>query len=204
MTLRRGPYLVTRETADTTALLDVVRAALDGGVVIVQYRDKSDDAELRGAQARALRSLCRAFDVPFVVNDDVALAGSVAADGVHVGEHDAGVAAARAALGPGALIGASCYDDLARAERALRDGADYLAFGAFFETSSKATTRRPDPSILGAAAKFGVPRVAIGGITVDNARTLVDAGADQLAVISAVFDAEDPRSAAQALANLYS
>lgn len=203
MTLRRGPYLITRETPDTGALLDVVRAALDGGVVLVQYRDKSGDAERRSAQARALRSLCRAFDAPFVVNDDVALAAEVAADGVHVGEHDASVREARAALGPGALVGASCYDDLARAERAARDGADYVAFGAFFPSPTKAATRRADPRILGDAARLGLPRVAIGGITVDNARALVDAGADQLAVISAVFDAPDPRAAAQALAKLY-
>jgi thiamine-phosphate pyrophosphorylase len=201
--LRRGPYLVTRETADTTALLRVVRAALRGGVVMVQYRDKSTDAARRTAQALALRAVCAEHAVPLLVNDDVELALRVRAAGVHVGEHDADPAAARAALGDSALVGVSCYDDLDRARTLAARGASYLAFGAFFSSGTKPNARRASPELLRASAQWGLPRVAIGGITADNAAGLIAAGADLLAVVSEVFDAPDPERAARALARAF-
>jgi thiamine-phosphate pyrophosphorylase len=201
--LPRGLYLLTPETADTVALLRLVAAAIAGGTVLVQYRDKSADGQRRLQQATQLQALCRAHGVPLIVNDDAALALAVGAAGVHLGEDDGDIAAARARLGADAIIGASCYDSLDRAAGMAAAGADYLAFGSFFPSPTKPAARRADAALLRAAARYGKPRVAIGGITPDNAPTLVAAGAELLAVISAVAEAADPRAAAQAFARLY-
>ena len=150
-----------------------------------------------------LREACFTPGVPFLVNDDARLAHALDADGVHLGEHDGSIAEARALLGDTAIIGASCYDDLQRARDAAAAGADYIAFGAFFPSSTKPNARRAAPALLRASAALGLPRVAIGGITPDNARTLVDAGADLIAVISGVFDARDPVAAARACLSLF-
>ena len=198
-----GVYLLTRAGSDSAALCAGVAAALRGGARIVQYRDKSGDAERQREQAMALRALTRAYNALLIVNDDVALAAAVGADGVHLGEHDGDLAAARAALGAGAIIGASCYNDLARAEAAARAGADYLAFGAFFASTTKPGARRADPALLGAAAKLLLPRVAIGGIDAHNARPLIAAGADAVAVLGAIWDADDRESAARELSQLF-
>ncbi|WIH04204.1 thiamine phosphate synthase [Xanthomonas translucens pv. graminis] len=191
----RGVYLITPDEADGERLLARVAPLLGHGPTWLQYRNKRADAAQRLAQATALQALCAQAGVPLIVNDDVALAQAVGAAGVHLGEDDGDLAAARAALGADALIGASCYDDLALARTAAAAGASYVAFGAFFATRSKLTTRRADPGLLHDAAALGLPRVAIGGVTPDNGGALVAAGADLLAVISGVFDAEDPRAA---------
>lgn len=201
--LPRGLYLLTPETADTAPLLQLVDAAIAGGAVLVQYRDKSADAARRAGQAAQLQALCSARGVPLVINDDAALAQAIGAAGVHLGENDGDLAAARARLGTDAIIGASCYDSLERAVAMAAAGADYLAFGSFFPSPTKPAARRASPSLLREAARLGRPRVAIGGITPDNAPALVAAGADLLAVISAVAVAADPRAAAQAFASLY-
>jgi thiamine-phosphate pyrophosphorylase len=201
--LPRGLYLLTRETADTPTLLRIVGAALDGGAVAVQYRDKSCDAARRLAQARALVALCAAGGVPLIVNDDVALAARASAAGVHLGEHDVPIAEARAVLGATAIIGVSCYDDPARAARLAAQGASYLAFGSFFDSATKPAARRAHPALLHEARRLGLPLAAIGGITATNCGPLVAAGASLLAVISAVFDAHDPRAAAAAIAAHY-
>jgi thiamine-phosphate pyrophosphorylase len=201
--LPRGLYLITRESADTGTLLARVRAALEGGAVLVQYRDKSNDAARRLTQARALYTLCAEFGAPLLVNDDVALARAVGAAGVHLGEHDSAIGAARVVLGSDAIIGASCYDDLARARTLAAAGADYLAFGSFFASSSKDTTRRATTQLLRDAAVLQLPRVAIGGITAENAAPLIAAGAQLLAVIAAVFDAPEPRAAAARFRTLF-
>lgn len=197
-TAPRGLYLITPDEADTARLLARVAPLLAEGVAWLQYRHKAATASLRREQASALQTLCAAAGVPLLVNDDVRLAHAIGAAGAHLGEDDGDIAAARALLGPGALLGASCYDSLELARRAVAAGAGYVAFGAFFPTTSKATTRRATPDLLGAAATLGVPRVAIGGITPDNAGPLVDAGADLLAVIGGVFDAPDPVAAVRA------
>ncbi|QDI02397.1 thiamine phosphate synthase [Xanthomonas cerealis pv. cerealis] len=191
----RGVYLITPDEADGERLLARVAALLGHGPTWLQYRNKRADTAQRLAQATALQALCTQAGVPLIVNDDVALAQAVGAAGVHLGEDDDDLAAARATLGAGALIGASCYDDLALARAAAAAGASYVAFGAFFPTRSKVTTRRADPGLLRDAAALGLPRVAIGGVSPDNGRALVAAGADLLAVISGVFDADDPRAA---------
>jgi thiamine-phosphate pyrophosphorylase len=201
--LSRGLYLLTPETADTAALLRLVDAAIAGGTVLVQYRDKSADAARRATQAAQLQVLCSARGVPLVINDDAALAQAVGASGVHLGEDDGDLAAARARLGADAIIGASCYDSLERAAAMAAAGADYLAFGSFFPSPTKPAARRASLELLRDSARLGKPRVAIGGITPDNAPALVAAGADLLAVISAVADAADPRAAAQAFARMY-
>ncbi|MEZ0472225.1 thiamine phosphate synthase [Luteimonas salinilitoris] len=194
----RGLYLITPDEPDTARLLQRVRPVL-GSATWLQYRNKTADAALRRVQAAALRELCADAGVPLIVNDDAGLAAAVGAAGVHLGEDDSDPAAARALLGAEAIVGVSCYDDAARAGRAAAAGASYVAFGAFFPTRSKSVTRRATPALLRDAAALGLPRVAIGGITPDNAGALVAAGADLLAVIGAVFDASDPAAAARAL-----
>ncbi|AVY65779.1 thiamine phosphate synthase [Xanthomonas translucens] len=191
----RGIYLITPDEADGERLLARVAPLLGHGPTWLQYRNKRADTAQRLAQATALQALCAQARVPLIVNDDVALAQAVGAAGVHLGEDDGDLAAARAALGADALIGASCYDDLTLARAAAAAGASYVAFGAFFATRSKLTTRRADPGLLRDAAALGLPRVAIGGVMPDNGHALVSAGADLLAVISGVFDADDSRAA---------
>jgi len=195
----RGLYLITPDDADTDRLLARVVPLL-AHAACLQYRNKAACAQLRERQAVALLAACRAANRPLLVNDDVALAARINANGVHLGEHDGDIAAARAMLGDGARIGASCYDDPALARAAIDAGADHVAFGAFFASPTKPLARRATPQMLRDATPLGVPRVAIGGITPDNARPLVAAGADLLAVISGVFDAADPVAAARAYA----
>ena len=193
----RGLYLITPEEPDTARLLARVAAVLPQ-TTWLQYRQKGADGARRHAQAAALQALCAQAGVPLIVNDDVALAAAIGAAGVHLGDEDGDLAAARTQLGAPAIIGASCYDAHARAERAVAAGASYVAFGAFFPTTSKVTTRRAKPALLAEAAALGVPRVAIGGITPDNMGPLVAAGADLVAVIGGVFEAAAPLAAALA------
>ena len=198
-----GVYLLTRETGDSDALLDGVAAALRGGVGIVQYRDKSDDAKRRREQASRLRALTVEHDALLIINDDIELALRVNADGVHLGEHDGELRNARERLGAAAIIGASCYDDFSRAQSAHAAGATYIAFGAFFDSSTKPGARRATPALLAQSDALGLPRVAIGGITEHNARPLLAAGADAIAVLGAIWDANDRESAARALCELF-
>lgn len=193
----RGIYLITPDETDTARLLERVRPLL-ADTAWLQYRNKAVDAATRRQQAQALQQLCAGAGVPLIINDDAALALEVGAAGVHLGEDDGDIAAARALLGPGAIIGASCYDELELARRAVASGASYIAFGAFFPSRSKATTRRAQPQLLRDSAALAVPRVAIGGLTPDNSAPLVAAGADLLAVISSVFAADDPPAALRA------
>lgn len=198
----RGLYAITDGPRDD--LPGVVAQALAGGARLLQYRDKSVDATRRHAEALALKELCHRCGVPLIINDDVALAHAVGADGVHLGQADDDLASARAMLGEHAIIGVSCYDSLRRAQSAVRAGASYIAFGAFFPSTTKPLAPRAPIDLLRQSAAFGVPRVAIGGITPDNGASLVEAGADYLAVVSAVFAAADVRAAAQRFADLYS
>lgn len=194
----KGLYLITPDDADTARLLARTAPLLAAGATWLQYRNKTAGDALRHEQATALQALCADAAVPLIVNDDVRLAKAVGAAGVHLGEDDGDIAAARALLGAEAIIGSSCYDQLQLAEAAVAAGADYVAFGAFFASRSKTGTRRAGPELLTQAATLGVPRVAIGGITPDNARGLVEAGADLVAVISGVYDAADPVAAVHA------
>jgi thiamine-phosphate pyrophosphorylase len=181
-----------------------VRAALDGGARVIQYRDKLATPARREALARALNTLCRERGVPFLINDDVRLAGIVGATGVHLGRDDPDIGAARAALGPAALIGVSCYNELARAQSAQDAGADYVAFGRFFPSRTKPQAVAAAPELLRAArAALKIPIVAIGGITPENGASLIAAGADALAVIEGIFGQPDIRAAAARYACLF-
>lgn len=197
-----GLYALTPDLDDTTQLLAVVRAALEGGAAAVQYRHKTAPGLLRRAQAGALAALHAARGALYIVNDDPALAAEVGADGVHVGADDASVIAARELVGPDRLVGVSCYDDFARAEAAVQAGADYVAFGSFYPSVTKPTARHAGVDLLHRARVLGVPVVAIGGIDAGNARALVDAGADAVAVIRDVFDRSDAAEITRAAAAL--
>ena len=199
-----GVYAITPETADTARLLAQVEAALAGGVAAVQYRDKSTDVARRHEQASELVTLCRRFGVPLIVNDDLRLADLADADGVHLGRDDGSLREARIILGSKKFVGATCYQSVDLARAAQEAGADYVAFGSFFPSPTKPDAPRASLDLLRAArAAIQVPIVAIGGITLDNGLTLVEAGADSLAVLSAVFDVPDIQARARALNQLF-
>jgi len=182
-------------------LVDAVAAALRGGARVVQYRDKSADHARRRREAAALAALCRDAGACFIVNDDPDLALAVGANGVHVGRDDADLAAARERLGPGALIGVSCYDDLERARRLAAAGADYLAFGSVFPSATKPDAVHAPLALFRQARSFtDRPLVAIGGIEAGNVAEVARAGADAAAVIRALFAADDVEAAARRLA----
>ena len=197
----RGLYAIT--DGPRPDLYSAVESALNGGAAILQYRDKSGESERRHAEAASLLAACRRFGVPLIVNDDVDLAAAIGADGVHLGEHDGDIDAARTRLGAAAIIGVSCYDSIDRARQLAAAGADYLAFGAFFPSPTKPLARRAGAGLLRDAKSLGLPLVAIGGITPDNAQPLIEAGADFVAAISGVFAAADPSAAARRYANLF-
>ena len=201
-TLKRGLYLITPDDPDPSQLFARTRPLL-AFASCLQLRNKAMDADALRVAGIALRSACKDAGVPLLINDDAALAAELGADGVHLGEHDGDIASARRLLGDDAIIGASCYDDLERARRRAAEGASYLAFGAFFPSPTKPNARRASLQLLRDSAHLGLPRVAIGGITPDNAPSLVDAGADLVAVISGVFDAPDPVAAARAYLSLF-
>ena len=199
-----GVYAITPETADTERLLTQVEAALLGGIAAVQYRDKSGDVARRHEQASELVALCRRFKVPLIVNDDLRLADLCDADGVHLGRDDGSLREARIILGRDKFIGTSCYQSLDLAQAAQAAGADYVAFGSFFASPTKPAAGRADAGLLREATQvIHIPIVAIGGITLASAPPLLDAGADSLAVLSALFEAPDIRAAAHELNQLF-
>lgn len=202
---QRGLYAVTDPALiPPQHMVAQVRATLAGGAVLVQYRDKRSDAAGRRRLAAALLALCRAAGVPLIINDDVDLAAELGADGVHLGRDDAALATARARLGPGALIGVSCYDDYERAVAAVAGGADYIAFGRFFASATKPAAVQADVELLRRARReLRVPVAAIGGITAANGATLIEAGADLLAVIHGVFGQRDVQRAAAGITELF-
>ncbi len=200
----RGLYAITPDTDNSEQLIEQVSAALDGGARILQYRNKGSDAVRRLWQANILKSLAQSRGALFIVNDDIALAEAVRADGVHLGRDDAAIAAARARLGDGAIIGASCYNSLDLARSAVAAGASYVAFGAVFASGTKPGAVHAPLSLFADAASLGVPRVAIGGISPANASQVVAAGADAIAVIGSLFDGDGIAERAATLAALYS
>jgi len=191
----RGLYAITPEGGDVERK---ARLTLEGGIALLQYRQKQHDLAL----ARAIVHLGRQFRVPVIINDDVELALELGADGVHLGRDDGDLAAARKRLS-GKLLGASCYNqpDLARA--AVRAGADYIAFGSVFSSPTKPGAVRAPLALFAQAKPLGVPMAAIGGITLDNAPQLIAAGADLVAVITDLFDAPDIRQRARDYGKLF-
>jgi len=200
----RGLYAVTPDLDDTGLLLARVEAVIAGGARLLQYRNKVAGPDLRLAQARALAALCRRCGVPLIVNDHLELALAVEADGLHIGGEDGSVADARRRLGPSRLLGVSCYRRIENALEAGRQGADHVAFGGFFPSRVKPGNTRAPLSLLGDAKRQQpLPVVAIGGITPENAPDLIAAGADSVAVITALFDAPDIEARARRFAALF-
>lgn len=198
----RGLYAVTPDLDDIAVLVRKVEAAIAGGAQAIQYRNKTATDALKRKQAMMLARVCDGRGAMFIVNDDPALATEVGAHGVHLGESDGSLPSIRERVGASMLIGVSCYNDLARAKRLVAEGADYIAFGSFHPSRVKPGARQADPAILKSARRLGVPVVAIGGITAANARALVEAGADAVAVISDVFGHPDPADVTRAAAAL--
>jgi thiamine-phosphate pyrophosphorylase len=187
----KGLYVIT-DGATGDVLLNKVEQALRGGAAIVQYRDKTTDTARREQEANALQSLCREYHALFLINDDVELAKTVHADGVHVGKEDAALASARDYLGISAIIGVSCYNRLELARQAAQQGANYIAFGSFFPSPTKPHAPRATLELLHEARQqLETPICTIGGITLENAPALLQNGADMLAVITDVFNAPD-------------
>jgi thiamine-phosphate pyrophosphorylase len=200
----RGLYGVTPDEADTGHLLALTRAALEGGMRLLQLRNKVADAALREAQARALRALTREYGCALIINDDAALAAAVDADGAHLGAEDGSLRAARTLLGPHKLLGATCYGSLDIARTAIAEGADHIAFGGFFQSQVKpGNPRRPLALLTEARRTFDVPVVAIGGITQAVTPSLIAAGAHAVAVITALYGAPDVGAAAREFSALF-
>jgi thiamine-phosphate pyrophosphorylase len=191
----RGLYAITQcenKTADT--IISEVADAIRGGAVLVQYRDKNPADGL--SLAKELVSICHRHNVPLLINDNVDLAVRVRADGVHLGKDDGDIAEARKRLGPDAIIGVSCYDEIEKAIAAQAQGASYAAFGRFFPSSSKPLAAPAKIATLQKARQsLTIPIVAIGGILPDNGGQLLSAGADLLAVIGGLFDSQPEQSA---------
>lgn len=200
-----GLYAVTPDNADTPSLLAGVEAALAGGARLLQYRNKPASPALRLTQARALLALCREYQVPLIINDHLDLALALDAHGLHLGGEDGSVADARKRLGPGKILGVSCYGKLELAHAAVDGGATYVAFGGFFPSKVKPgkVDRTPVGLLTGAKRALDVPVVAIGGITLENAPALLAAGADSVAVITALFEAPDTRATARCFRDLF-
>ena len=194
-----GLYAITPEDADTDRLADKLAAAIAGGARLFQYRNKSLDRSARRAQAERLLDLCRKSGATLIVNDDLELATAIDADGVHLGREDGSVTAARERLGEEKLLGVSCYDRLELARLGVSQGADYVAFGSAFASPTKPDAAHAPASLfVRARSELRVPIVAIGGITPENAPLVIEAGADAVAVITAVFGVKDITAAAAA------
>lgn len=203
----RGLYAVTPDDRLLPRLSALVEAALEGGTRLVQYRNKQAPAPLRRAQAAELLRVCRAYGARLIINDDIWLAVEIGADGAHVGQDDlpgGDLASARSALGPKRLLGVSCYADLARVEAAARAGADYVGIGSVFPSATKPDAVRAPLSLLEEARRrFDLPVAAIGGISLANAREVVAAGADMIAVVSDLFNAMNIRRRAEDFQKLF-
>ncbi len=197
-----GLYAITQtEGKDNKRILQDVESAFKGGAKVLQYRDKTERNKIE--LAKQLLQLCRRYQAPLLINDDALLAKQIAADGVHIGRDDGGIQAAREILGPQAIIGQSCYNDIELARTAQENGADYIAFGRFFPSGSKPLAAPADIETLQQAkSQIHLPIVAIGGILPENGSSLLTAGADLLAVIGGVFD-HQPEHAAKAYSKLF-
>lgn len=201
-----GVYAITPcGTMDFDEILRRSALLLGGGLCALQYRDKDAGHSERRRRATSLHTLCLAHGTPLIINDDPRLALAIDAEGVHLGADDPDPARARDLLGPSAIIGVSCYDDIGKAVQASESGADYVALGAFFPTATKTPRARATlATLLSARARISSPIIAIGGITPENSAELVSAGADALAVVSALYGADDPQHQLQLFQKLFS
>ena len=203
----RGLYAITdSQLLADGKLLPYVEAALQGGVRLLQYRDKSADEARRLREAQALRDLCERHGAMLIINDDAELAARLGV-GVHLGQSDGSLSAGRALLRPKAVIGATCHAQLELAEQAAREGASYVAFGRFFDSKTKPGAPTATLELLRQArARLSLPIAAIGGVSLDNGPALIEAGADLLAVVHALFgaaSAAEVKARAQAFSALF-
>lgn len=200
-----GLYAITPDLADTELLCQMVEASILGGARIVQYRNKVAEDKLRIKQSLALLEVCRKHEIPFIINDYVTLCLEINADGVHIGGDDGDIAAIKNMIGEDKILGVSCYGEFARAEAAEKAGADYLAFGACFPSSTKPNAPRAELNLFTQAKKLNLPSVAIGGITLENAASVAEAGADAIAVIGELFKQEHDkiRATAQQFSSIF-
>jgi len=199
----QGLYGIT-DGSTGTELLQKVTQAIQGGLNILQYRSKSHDYQQRLDDALRLRELCCTYHIPFIINDDITLAKLLYADGVHIGQHDGSIQAARQQLGANAIIGVSCYNQIDLALQAQAQGASYVAFGAFFNSPTKPNAPHVSMHTLRQAKqKIHIPICSIGGITLDNASQVINNGSDMVAVISSLFSASDIDTAAQQFSRLF-
>ena len=200
----KGLYAITPDIADTNLLLQKVEAALQGGINLLQYRNKTANHKLQTQQARAILPLCRQYNVPLIINDSVKLCLTLDADGVHLGANDGNLEEVRARIGKDKILGASCYNRFDLALSAQQAGASYVAFGACFASETK-----PNAPVAGldlfvkAKNELNIPAVAIGGITLQNAPSVIHAGAKAIAVINAIFNANDVKLSSQQFSLLF-
>jgi thiamine-phosphate pyrophosphorylase len=204
----KGLYAVTPDEADTDVLLSKVEAALEGGINVLQYRNKKASHKLLTQQARAILPLCQQYNVPLIINDSVKLCLTLDADGVHIGADDGNLVEIRTRLGANKILGASCYNRFDLALSAQQAGANYVAFGACFASSTKPNAPVASLDLFNLAqAQLKIPAIAIGGITLANASLAIEAGANSIAVINAIFNADfnarDVELATQQLTQLF-
>ena len=200
-----GLYAITPDLEDTARLCQMVETSILGGASVVQYRNKVANEALRFAQASALLPICRQHQIPFIINDHLDLFLALDADGLHIGGDDGDISATKQRIGERKILGVSCYTDFANADKAEKAGADYVAFGACFPSNTKPHAPRAELSLFTQARALNVPCVAIGGITLDNADSVIKAGASAIAVIGELFnrDLEETKTVAQQFSSLF-
>jgi thiamine-phosphate pyrophosphorylase len=200
----KGLYAITPDSVDLNTLIQKTKSAIEGGAFMVQYRSKIHDRDVKMQQCDAILRLCREYEIPCIVNDDVDMCRILEADGVHLGEKDDNIAEVRHILGEDAIIGSSCYDQLDRAKSAQKEGASYVAFGAMFPTSTKPNAPRASLALLKEAKReIQIPIVAIGGITVNNAHDVIKTGIDAIAVITSLYEAKSIKETAETFAKMF-
>lgn len=199
-----GLYAITPDLENTNDLLNKVQQALEGRVQLIQYRNKLANEILRRKQAKLLLQLCREYGIPLIINDHLDLAIEIDADGLHVGQDDISVTQARNQFGQDKIIGASCYNNLDLAVQAEKEGADYVAFGAFFSSLTKPNTISVTMDLVDQAKKrISLPIVAIGGIKLANARTVIQGGCAAVAVCNDLFHTENIKATAIQYSQLF-
>ncbi len=200
-----GLYAITPDLEDTDQLCKMVEESILGGARVIQYRNKVAKNAHRITQAQALLTLCRNYQTPLIINDHITLCLDLDAAGVHIGGDDGDIAAARAQIGADKILGVSCYGDFARAQKAVKLGADYIAFGACFSSNTKPNAPRAELNLFALAKTLNIPSVAIGGITLENAGSVVTAGASAVAVIGELFskDVQEIRPCAQQFSSFF-
>ena len=200
----KGLYVITPDMTDLNTLIHKTKLAIEGGAFMVQYRSKMQDRVVKMQQCAAILRLCREYDVPCIINDDVEMCHILEADGVHLGVNDDNIAEVRRILGEDAIIGSSCYDQLERAKQAQKEGASYVAFGAMFSTPTKPNAPRASLELLSEAKReIHIPIVAIGGITVNNAHDVIETGIDAIAVITSLYEAKSIKETAETFLKMF-